>query len=149
MSGSEQFLGRQLAIQAEKMALLVEKMQLMVVAQENSVPKFAKESDNLKITKDYADISFTAASPLKFTSYVNGVIRIRLYIHASTSNCQIKVNGTYNGNIMAVTIGNTQYFRDLVVKEGDAVEIIASDVTPKAKKIEISYDLAGKPTIVI
>ena len=130
MSGSQQFLGRQLADQAEQMGVLVGKMGEMVIAQEQSIPKYVEASDTEKYYKEYtggAQLGYFTSEEvdnIAFTVYYEGYIKIKFEVkNPTTSGAEIRIykNGV---EIIAVTpptsaSSNTIYEYTLQVAEKD------------------------------
>lgn len=129
---SEQFLGRQLSQQAIKLGELVEKMQQMIIAQELSIPKYIKSSDELKKTITFGTTTngrklLTAGLPLEmFNTYISGVIKIEISIWnaSSVTTFNIFKNGNvYIQNLSAAGTTSSKIILELSVKDGDIIQM--------------------------
>lgn len=139
-NGSMQFLGRQLSEQAQALALLVEKMQEVINSVDNVVPKFAIASDNIKYSKE---INVTNSSQYQLLlSQISGVLRVK-----NNSEYSVSITIIKNGVTTIDTIAKNGY-GDLQVIEGDEIKIVTNGY-PRLVKVDICYDLADKPDIII
>lgn len=159
--GSEQFLGRQLSEQATALALLVDKMQQMIITQELSIPKYTIISNNLKETKIFG----TKTSGLcvqgigyEFTIYLNGKIKIRYNGYNNYSNSQsIKLlkNGVEYTTLVMATKTSGENIVEIEVKENDVIKIYSSlsdgsyNNNLFLNELYLYYDLISKPSTSI
>ncbi len=149
-NGSMQFLGRQLAEQAKQLGLLVEKMELMIQKQDQTIPKYAIESDTLKHDITVANgIRNLKDSPVIYVPYVTGNVKVKFRMFVTVTSVIISINGT-KVLTRAVSEGIEETV-SLAVSEGDVV-VFTTDTTagaPYMEYIKIFYDEGNKPGGVI
>lgn len=158
MSGSEQFLGRQLTKQALALESLVEKMTLMIQKQDQSIPKFSIASDVMQHQKAYNHKIYgpNNIAPFKITPYVNGQLRLKINAkcdQAGIATLQVLTNGVVSGSITLSTVATDHIF-DVGIMEGDTITFILnsggySNVYMYLTSIKVCYDLSEKPNVVI
>ncbi len=146
-NGSMQFLGRQLSEQAEKLGNLVILMSEMIEGIDASIPKYAEPSDVIQKVLVGEE---KAATYAKFTSFINGTIRIKgefFYDSSTNGNIGFKVvvNGTAVSTMALYQSWETKTV-DIIIKEGDEVGFGAQ---MKLRNVNICYNKIRKPDISI
>jgi hypothetical protein len=140
------------------MGVLVGKMGEMVVAQENSIPKYTQVSENQKYYKEYIGDTklgyFTSeeVDNIAFTTYYQGYIKIKFEVkNPTTSGAEIRIykNGVVNIAVVPPTSAgvSTIYEYELAVDEKDTF-ILTQNYSAKPIIIYnwgLYYDLINKP----
>lgn len=152
MGGSEQFLGRQLAEQAIQLALLVEKMNEMVIKQEQSIDKYFVSDINGPIKKTLTGTG-VSGNTVGIKVFGSGSIAIKArYTNISTTTAYyitVIVNGTTQKSI-TVPKNVTNYellITDILVKELDEIKLNGYSDTIFISG-SVHYNLIPKPEIV-
>lgn len=153
MSGSEQFLGRQLTKQAESLALLVEKMGEMIIKQEASIPKFYKSNvDSVQHTIP-RDIPINKALP--FLIFGTGTVAFKINVTNTNSpngNVVIYKNGAATVTSVTIPASTTM---DLIIENYNVMEndllLVqgSSGAYITLNDVKLCYDLLNKPNISI
>lgn len=146
MSGSEQFLGRQLAEQAQQLALLVDKMGEMVEKQDEIIPKFAISSDNIQLTKDLGSKSVNTTNKYFVIPQINGEIKITFQGNFGYG-LELKKNGVLVGSGTGDS-NNTTFI--IKVLENDELSFDTGvSGSSTINIVKVYYDLVSRPTIVL
>ncbi len=153
-NGSMQFLGRQLTEQAKQLGLLVEKMALMVQKQDESIPKFAMESDEIQKQGDIAfsgtDNVFQALQyPIKV--YLSGKIRVKITAVASGKTIDAYIKGVKITSTQQYPSTSSEKFFDIQVQEGDTINLgmPGGGNSVSVSTIKVCYTLIDKPNVVL
>lgn len=159
-NGSMQFLGRQLADQAEKLGSLVVLMGEMIQGINASIPKYAIASDNVKRSAEYGvgpngKLFNTLEMGEEIKTYYDGTVKVSVTFYTTNANAgvAIKLNGVVVGSYASGNPINQEVTKEVIigVKEGDIIEIRTSNATGYVKynRFALMYDLIVKPSEVI
>lgn len=170
MSGSQQFLGRQLADQAEalgmltiQMGTLIDKMGEMITAQGNTGTIYVEPSDNIKYQEIYPDSEYTndkgrdivtypmGTYEMNIEGYINVTLRVENY-DTNTKTLRIDKNGLdvidrdYPGKAI------TTYTDQIYVEVGDILSFDTSTASASdifLQEFSLKYDRGAKQEVII
>jgi len=170
MSGSQQFLGRQLADQAEamgtlttQMGTLIEKMEEMVIAQGNAGTIYVEPSDTVKYQEIYPNAEYGYSLGRDLVSYpmgtyemnITGYINVTLTVYNKDTNTKtLKIDKNASTVIDDDYLGtqtktNTH---EIYVEVGDILTFntgTASAGDIYLKEFALKYDRGAKQEIII